>query len=513
MRRFLLVLLLATALPASAAQADPYPVTSTDGVGVGSLRVAIEAANTHAGADTIPIRATGTIELATALPTITGEVAITGPGPQALTIARGASAPSFRILDIGPSIAASVEGVAIQGGLARVGGGISSSSPLELTDVVVTDNEAKDSGGVKAIARGGGIFCSSDLIVFESVIRGNRVMATGGSEESFATGGGIYATESQVIERSTIAENLVQASAEGGTFATAYGGGMRAFGSAVEIESSTISGNSVAATGATNLNFPAGGGIQGRVELTGSTVTRNSVAGGENESGANLDLTLSIVRDTIVGEPLGNRDSCAGDFVSDGFNLDEDGSCGFGKSTDLVNVIADLEPLASNGGPTPTHALGADSAAIDRGDSFGSSVDQRGLPRPSDFSAISNTEGGDASDIGAFELQVPRPPVPESGGRVLVAAVSTDTTPPNTTIVSGPPRDSYQHKAKFRFVSTEAQSSFQCKVDLKPWRGCRNPYKRWVGPGKHVFKVRAIDRYGNVDQTPARFGWRVKLLS
>jgi hypothetical protein len=511
MRRFLLVLSLATALSTGTAQANPYPVTNTGDVGAGSLRAAIEAANTNAGADTIPIRATGTIELATALPTITGEVAISGPGPQALTIARAASAPSFRILDIGPSIAASVEGFAIRGGLARVGGGISSSSPLELTNVVVTDNEAEDSGGVKAIARGGGIFCSKNLIVSESVIRGNRVTATGGSEESFATGGGIYATEAQFIEGSTIAENLVQASAEGGTFAQAYGGGIRAFGSAVEIESSTISGNSVTATGASNLNLPAGGGIQGRVELTGSTVTRNSAAGGENESGANLDLTLSIVRDTIVGEPVGDRDSCAGDFVSDGFNLDEDGSCGFGKSTDLVNEIADLEPLASNGGPTPTQALGADSAAIDRGNAFGSSFDQRGLPRPSDFPAISNTEDGDGSDIGAFELQVPPPVV--NGGPVLVSQQPADRQPPNTRIVKGPARSSYETKAKFRFASSEAQSSFQCKLDEKKWTGCRNPVKRTVKPGKHVFKVRAIDRFGNVDPTPARFGWRVKPLS
>jgi len=34
-----------------------------------------------------------------------------------------------------------------------------------------------------------------------------------------------------------------------------------------------------------------------------------------------------------------------------------------------------------------------------------------------------------------------------------------------------------------------------------------------VKPGRHVFKVRAIDRFCNIDPAPARFGWRVKPLS
>lgn len=154
------------------------------------------------------------------------------------------------------------------------------------------------------------------------------------------------------------------------------------------------------------------------------------------------------------------------------------------------------------------------SAAIDRGNSFSSTTDQRGLPRPSDFVTVSNTEGGDGSDIGAFELQAP-PQLAAPGIRVDV--VSGDRTPPNTRIVSGPPRVTFKRLAKFRFAATEAQSRFQCKVDKSRWRGCRNPFKRKVAAGKHpgrkhVFKVRAIDRFGNVDPTPARFGWRVKKL-
>jgi hypothetical protein len=47
------------------------------------------------------------------------------------------------------------------------------------------------------------------------------------------------------------------------------------------------------------------------------------------------------------------------------------------------------------------------SPAIDRGNSFGLTTDQRGHRRPVDYSAIPNPDGGDGSDIGAVEADVP----------------------------------------------------------------------------------------------------------
>jgi CSLREA domain-containing protein len=80
-----------------------------------------------------------------------------------------------------------------------------------------------------------------------------------------------------------------------------------------------------------------------------------------------------------------------------------------------------------------------------------------------------------------------------------------DTTPPDTKIVKGPPKKTHKTKVKFKFTSTEAGSTFQCKLDRKPFKACRSPkvYKK-LKPGKHVFKVRAIDKAGNVDPTPAK---------
>ena len=60
----------------------------------------------------------------------------------------------------------------------------------------------------------------------------------------------------------------------------------------------------------------------------------------------------------------------------------------------------------------------------------------------------------------------------------------------------------------FTFRSSEAGSTFRCKVDLRAWARCRSPYRPVVRVGQHVFKVRAVDAAGNVDPTPASYGWR-----
>lgn len=520
---FFLVAVCALALlPAASASALSYPVTSTaDSETKGTLRASIKEANAHIGADTIPIEVTGTINLGSPLQIIFDPVSIVGPGAALLDVHR-ADPTAFPIFAVSATGSSAVSGLTVSNGKAigagsfTVGGGIrNSEGDLTLTGLVVKDSEAAAETGTNVFAEGGGIFSEGPLTLRETIVTGNAVRASDGSALTAAFGGGIAALSSLTVEASTISGNVAEADGDG-TATTAQGGGVLA-GSAATVSRSTISGNAVVAKGAAAQVRAQGGGIQTHeATLATSTLARNSATSAGLALGANLYSVLSTtVRGTLVAEPLDAADSCSGgapgseEFVSGGFNLDEDGSCEFNKATDLADVIAGLGPLANNGGPTPTHALLPGSPAIDRGNAFGSATDQRGLPRPSDFPAISNTEGSDGSDIGAFELQVP----PPGTGPVLVSAVPTDKTPPNTRIIKGPARDSYERKAKFRFASTEAQSTFQCKVDKGRWRGCRNPYKRTVAPGKHVFKVRAIDRFGNVDPSPARFGWRVKPLS
>ena len=59
--------------------------------------------------------------------------------------------------------------------------------------------------------------------------------------------------------------------------------------------------------------------------------------------------------------------------------------------------------------------------------------------------------------------------------------------------------------AKFKFKSNEGGSKFQCKLDKGKFKKCRSPktYKK-LKPGKHVFKVRAIDKAGNVGKPAKR---------
>jgi subtilisin family serine protease len=89
--------------------------------------------------------------------------------------------------------------------------------------------------------------------------------------------------------------------------------------------------------------------------------------------------------------------------------------------------------------------------------------------------------------------------------------VALDVTPPNTTITGRPPSPTRLKTATFRFTSTQAGSTFQCRHMLGPWTACASP-KTYTGlkPGLHTFRVRAIDPALNMDPTPAVVTWRVR---
>lgn len=506
----LIVALAAVLVPAGPAGAETFAVgTTADSAGGASLRAAVEAANADTGKDTIRIEASGTIGLLSALPTLQYDVEILGPGSGALTVSRAAPA-AFRIFHVGSGATVEIADLTIANGLSESGGGIFSQGPLTLRRVVVRDNDAVASGGTEARAAGGGLYAVAPLTVLESTIRGNEAKASGGTS-TLAQFGGLFANGEASIVASTISGN--RAEAVSGTTATAEAGGMTLQSGPATVERSTISGNSAIAANGTNLTTAEGGGLSSfnNLTLSSTTVTANSVTSTQTAAAANLKVFSSnLIRNTIVSAPQGGS-SCGGAPISGGFNVEDGFGCGFGLSSDRNGTDPGLDPvLRDNGGPTPTHALLEGSIAIDRGNSFGASTDQRGLPRPADFPAISNKEGGDGSDIGAFELQVPPDAVTLPAVPILVGTEPGDRTPPRTRIVSGPARIGYERKAKFRFNSSEAQSSFRCKLDGKRWKKCRSPYKLQVEPGKHLFKVRAIDRFGNADPSPARFSWRVK---
>ena len=68
--------------------ASPLLVTTTADSGPGSLRQALTDANAQVGADVITVTATGTINLQSALPDLTSNITINGPGADLLTVRR-----------------------------------------------------------------------------------------------------------------------------------------------------------------------------------------------------------------------------------------------------------------------------------------------------------------------------------------------------------------------------------------------------------------------------------------
>ena len=89
--------------------------------------------------------------------------------------------------------------------------------------------------------------------------------------------------------------------------------------------------------------------------------------------------------------------------------------------SDILGQDPQLGALAANGGPTQTMKPAATSPVVDQGSAFGLGTDQRGLARPFDAPTIPNS-GGDASDIGAVELQASEvPPVPPAAAAPVQA--------------------------------------------------------------------------------------------
>ena len=275
---------------------------------------------------------------------------------------------------------------------------VSSGFTVDLSGMTVTGGNPTDDGG--------GIFNAGTLTL-------RFVHVTGNTSASF--GGGIRGFDGTLnVYHSTVSNNTANAS--GGT-----GGGIDSNGH-LTLTNSTISGNRVP-----NDNNNGGGIWSGASGATiiNSTITDNEAAG-VNRAGGVYSTTGTVnVRDTIIAANRNNATTPdvfvtgGGAFASNGYNLignrgvataftqigDQTGTGGAGNQLDPL-----LAPLAANGGrATPTHALTFDSPALDKGNCFGCSLDQRLVTRPVDLDDATYPEavGGDASDIGAVERQEP----------------------------------------------------------------------------------------------------------
>jgi hypothetical protein len=245
-----------------------------------------------------------------------------------------------------------------------------------------------------------------------------------------------------------------------------FGGAIFNMQGDVTIRNSTLTGNS--ATGGPDDADSDGEGLGGALfnlsgtfAADGSTFAANAAPEGGASiynlvyDGVSARTGQTTLRDTIVWDDPGsvglvsakpastsgpvNLGSASAD-LSD-FNLLRSGSeVGTGSiSGSPLTSDPQLGALADNGGPTRTMAPATGSPVVDAGSSFGLTVDQRGLPRRSDFLSLVNA--GDGSDVGAVELQSSDrpPPAPGSpGGRTPGprGGNGLDTTPPALTSAS-----------------------------------------------------------------------------
>jgi fibronectin-binding autotransporter adhesin len=226
----------------------------------------------------------------------------------------------------------------------------------------------------------------------------NLTIAHGSS--SFGDGGGVFNSAGTLtVSKCTFSDNS----------AVTGGGGIDNFGGAVTVTNSTFSGNNADLFGGGILNEE--GGI---LTVTNSTFFDNSApsGGGIDNAAGSATLKGAILADKS------NDGNCTGTITDDGFNIADDGSCGFteassGGSSINNSTTLNLDPLGlqNNGGPTQTIALEPTSEAVDfipvahctdqsSPTPLPLTTDQRGFPRPDPANL-------NFCDAGAYELTTP----------------------------------------------------------------------------------------------------------
>ncbi|HEX5984068.1 MAG TPA: calcium-binding protein [Solirubrobacterales bacterium] len=90
-----------------------------------------------------------------------------------------------------------------------------------------------------------------------------------------------------------------------------------------------------------------------------------------------------------------------------------------------------------------------------------------------------------------------------------------DRIPPATRLRHRPPKlllaAKPRHRVVFAFSASERGARFRCRLDRRRFRPCRSPRAYFVSPGRHAFRVFAIDGEGNRDRSPVRARFRVVL--
>ncbi|MFO0940973.1 MAG: PKD domain-containing protein [Pirellulales bacterium] len=398
--------------------ANPLLVTNNNDSGPGSLRNAIDYANSNPGADTITFdssfSSSKTITLGPSplyMKDASGLTTISGPGATLLTINAANATRAIEIMAGDTSISgitvantpSSGFGILVTAGFAT----ISDSKFTNNGNASVRFLSNGSSINNQFVGNGIGIDSHANITVtgntfsnnaFSLYSEGNLTVA-----DSTFTGSSIIAIQnfgSAVISGSTFYGNNVTAS---GVIYTANSGGLKIINSTMFDNSSSGSGGAIYVQ-------------SGPVTITNSTIVGNRAASGGgiyNENGT-VTLNNSIVGgNTLLNLTTPNDiagSNVSGVYVSPSSSHNLLGTGGSGGLTNGVNgniVVASnsalgvAASLANNGGPTLTLALLATSPAIDAGlnalalDAAGAALafDQRSASRIQ-FASV---------DIGAYE--------------------------------------------------------------------------------------------------------------
>ena len=294
---------------------SPSPALSDSGAG--SLRDTIAAAG---DGDTIQFAAAlngQTITLTSAELVVDKNIAISGPGPNLLTVSRDQQASAFRIFRITPGHVVTISGLTIRNGLAptapnRGGGIFNDHAMLTVNNCALSGNSADFGGGILNDGESSG---SATLAINASTLTGNTANFGAGVFSSAASSGSV----TLVITNSTLSGNSAGTSG-GGVFNEGDNGGT----GTVRIDNSTLSGNTAVINGGALLNDGfAGNGITmiANCTLSGNTAGSGGASGTVFNQSGSIEVGNTIFK---AGQGANIRNSGGGTITSHGYNLSSD---------------------------------------------------------------------------------------------------------------------------------------------------------------------------------------------
>ncbi|HKO45459.1 MAG TPA: Calx-beta domain-containing protein, partial [Pyrinomonadaceae bacterium] len=279
-----------------------------------TLRAAIQETNNASSADTIAfsLPASSTIELASALPAIAGDLEINGPTNK-LTIDGNSTGRVFEVT----SGTVSIDPLTITGGLVNGGHGaglLVTGGDVTLKDLLFTANTAiNGNGGAVAITGG-------TLTILNTTISGNTA----------TNAGGVYlGAGSLTMINVTVTNNTANGDTGSGPTATGDGGGLAVGANPSFIRNSIIAGN----TATTNTN------ISGSIGLGGNNLVAGDPRLAPLADNGGPTMTHALLAGSPAIDAGDNNQATTAGLVNDqrGFDRITDGN---GDTVDTVDIGA-----------------------------------------------------------------------------------------------------------------------------------------------------------------------------